>query len=39
MDGELKAILIMIVFFVVGACSIQLFYPGGVTALLGVWGK
>ena len=29
MDGELKAILIAIVFLAVAACSIQLFVPGG----------
>lgn len=39
MDGELKAIIITIVVFVVAACGVQIFYPGGVTALLGVWGK
>lgn len=39
MDGELKAILWGIAVIVVGVVAAQIFYPGGMMALLGVWGK
>lgn len=39
MDDELKAILWGIVVIVVGVVGAQIFYPGGIMALLGVWGK
>lgn len=39
MDGELKAIIITIVVFVVAACGVQIFYPGGWNALGGIFGK
>lgn len=39
MDGELKFMLITIAVIAVGVIAAQIFYPGGMMALLGVWGK